>query len=235
MSAIRLITVAGSPSVGKTSVILRTAEVLARDGLRVGVAKFDSLSTTDDEAYRKRGIPVVVGLAGGLCPDHFFATNIEDCLEWGRRAGLDLLISESAGLCNRCSPHIAGVLAVCVVDALAGIQTPRKIGPMLRLADLVVITKSDIISQAEREVYGYNLRLANAKAPALFCNGITGQGAIAVAAHLRAAATTDDLAGRRLRFSMPSAVCPYCVGETALGETHHRGNVKKMRFEDLPA
>jgi hypothetical protein len=31
---------------------------------------------------------------------------------------------------------------------------------------------------------------------------------------------------------MPSAVCPYCVGETAIGETHQRGNVKKMRFAD---
>ena len=234
MAGPRLITVAGSPSVGKTSVILRALEVLRADGLRVGVAKFDSLSTADDEAYEKRGVPVVVGLSGGLCPDHFYVTNIEDCLDWGRRQGLDVLVSESAGLCNRCSPHIAGVLAVCVVDALAGIHTPKKIGPMLRLADLVVITKGDIVSQAEREVFAYNVRLANPKAPVVFCNGITGQGAMDVAFHLRAAVPAEELAGSRLRFSMPSAICPYCVGETAIGETHHRGNVKKMRFGDRP-
>jgi Ni2+-binding GTPase involved in maturation of urease and hydrogenase len=230
----RLITVAGSPSVGKTSVILRVAEMLRQEGLRVGVAKFDALSTTDDDVYQARGIPVVVGLAGALCPDHYFASNIEDCLAWGQRQNLDLLFSESAGLCNRCSPHIAGVMALCVVDALAGVHTPRKIGPMLRLADLVVITKSDIVSQVEREVFAYHARLANPGAPALFCNGITGQGAADVARHVRAAASHESLAGSRLRFSMPAAVCPYCVGETAIGETHQRGNVKKMRFPDLP-
>lgn len=234
MTGPRLITVAGSPSVGKTAVILKVLDVLAAEGLAVGVAKFDSLSTDDDEAYARRGVPVVVGLSGGLCPDHFYVTNIEDCLAWGRRQGLDVLISESAGLCNRCSPHIAGVSAVCVVDALAGVHTPKKIGPMLRLADVVVITKGDIVSQAEREVFAFNVRLANPRAPVLFCNGITGQGAADVAFHLRTAPVVEDLAGQRLRFSMPSAICPYCVGETAIGETHHRGNVKKMRFGDVP-
>jgi Ni2+-binding GTPase involved in maturation of urease and hydrogenase len=229
----QLITVAGSPSVGKTSVILRACEPLQREGMRVGVAKFDSLSTSDDGLYRERGIPVAVGLAGSLCPDHYFVSNVEDCLAWGRRQGLDLLISESAGLCNRCSPHIDGVFAVCVVDALAGVHTPKKIGPMLRLADLVVITKGDIVSQAEREVFAYHVRLANPGAMALFCNGITGQGAIDVAARLRAAPSVPLLEGQRLRFPMPAAVCPYCVGETAIGETHQRGNVKKMRFADL--
>jgi len=29
-------------------------------------------------------------------------------------------------------------------------------------------------------------------------------------------------------------VCPYCVGETAIGESYQRGNVKKMAFEDRP-
>jgi Ni2+-binding GTPase involved in maturation of urease and hydrogenase len=229
----QLITVAGSPSVGKTSVILRAAEVLRGQGLAVGIAKFDSLSTSDDKRFAERGFPVVTGLSGALCPDHYFVSNIADCLAWGQRQQLDLLISESAGLCNRCSPHIEGVLAVCVVDALAGVHTPKKIGPMLRLADLVVITKGDIISQVEREVFAYHVRLANPGARAVFCNGITSQGAIELAAQLRAALATPQLEGSRLRFPMPAAICPYCVGETAIGETHQRGNVKKMQFTDL--
>jgi len=229
----QLITVAGSPSVGKTSVILRAAEALRRDGAHVGVVKFDSLSTSDDALYAEHGLPVVTGLSGALCPDHFFVSNIEDSLAWGERQGLDVLISESAGLCNRCSPHINGVFAVCVVDALAGVHTPKKIGPMLRLADLVVITKGDIVSQVEREVFAYHVRLANPGARALFCNGITGQGALELARALRAAPQVPALEGARLRFPMPAAVCPYCVGETAIGQTHQRGNVKKMRFADL--
>jgi Ni2+-binding GTPase involved in maturation of urease and hydrogenase len=228
----RLITVAGPPSVGKTSVILRLTERLRADGLHLGVVKFDALSTSDDRLYAARGIPVSVGLAGALCPDHYFVTNIEDCLRWGERQGFDLLLTESAGLCNRCSPHIAGVFAVCVVDALAGVHTPKKIGPMLRLADLVLMTKGDIVSQVEREVFAYQVRLANPGAPALFCNGITGQGVDALAARISQAPLTLGLEGSRLRFAMPAAVCPYCVGETAIGETHQRGNVKKIRLPD---
>lgn len=229
----QLITVAGPPSVGKTSVIAHAAGLLRARGLRPGVAKFDALSTQDDRVYRQREVPVTVGLSGALCPDHFFVSNIDDCLAWGRRQALDVLFAESAGLCNRCSPHIEGVLAVCVVDALAGVHTPKKIGPMLRLADLVVITKSDVVSQVEREVFAHHVRLANPKAQALFCNGITGQGVLGLVARLQAAPEVERLDGCHLRFTMPAAVCPYCVGETAIGETHQRGNVKKMRFADL--
>jgi Ni2+-binding GTPase involved in maturation of urease and hydrogenase len=231
---LRLVTVAGPPSVGKTSLFLKVATRLRDDGARIGVVKFDALSTSDDEAYARLGLMVRVGLSGSLCPDHFFVSNIDDCVSWGLRHELDFLIVETAGLCNRCSPHIKDVLAVCVVDNLAGIHTPRKIGPMLRLADVVAITKGDIVSQAEREVFAYNVRLANPRAPAIWCNGITGQGTADLVFHIRQAPPVDGLEGHRLRFPMPSAVCPYCVGETAIGESYQRGNVKKMAFEDRP-
>ena len=230
----RLVTVAGPPSVGKTSLFLKVAARLRDDGAQVGVAKFDALSTTDDAAYAALGLPVRVGLSGGLCPDHYFVSNIDDCVAWGHRSGFDVLIVETAGLCNRCSPHIKGVLAICVVDNLAGIHTPRKIGPMLRLADVVAITKGDIVSQAEREVFAYNVRLANPRAPVVWCNGITGQGAMDLAFRINAAPRISTLENHHLRFSMPSAVCTYRVGETAIGETYQRGNVRKMSFEDSP-
>jgi len=31
-----------------------------------------------------------------------------------------------------------------------------------------------------------------------------------------------------LRFSMPSALCSYCLGETRIGEEHQMGNIRKM-------
>lgn len=226
----RLVTVAGAPSVGKSSVILQTIRQLREAGLQVGVVKFDALSGIDDELYQRQQVPVRIGLSGSLCPDHFFVSNIDEALHWGQAEGFDLLISESAGLCNRCAPHIRDVLAVCVVDALAGIHTPGKIGPMLRMADYVVITKSDIISQPEREVFLFNTRLANPRAQTLLCNGITGQGSRELAQAMQAAAEFSSLEGQRLRFPMPSATCPYCVGETAIGERYQRGNVKKMQF-----
>jgi Ni2+-binding GTPase involved in maturation of urease and hydrogenase len=229
----RLIVVAGPPSVGKTAVVLKTAEALAGAAGRVGVVKFDSLASADEATYAKAGLTVVTGLAGSLCPDHFFVSNIEDCLEWARRAEIDLLIAESAGLCNRCSPHIHGVLGVCVVDTLSGVHTPRKIGPMLKLADIVVITKGDIVSQAEREVFAFNVRAANPRATILPFNGMTGQGASELGFHFRRAPGVERLDGSRLRFPMPSAVCPYCIGETLIGGDHQRGNVRKMTFGDI--
>ncbi|QGM97543.1 GTP-binding protein [Methylocystis parvus] len=226
----RIVTVAGPPSVGKTSVILKTIAGLESAAGHVGAVKFDSLSTLDDALYSRAGVPIVTGLAGSLCPDHYFVSNIDDCVEWGHKSNFDLLIAESAGLCNRCSPHIHGVLGVCVVDALSGVHTPRKIGPMLKLADIVVITKGDIVSQAEREVFSYNVRAANPRAVILSFNGITGQGATELGHHFISAPNVESLAGSRLRFSMPSAVCPYCIGETSIGTDHQRGNVRKISF-----
>ncbi len=68
----RLITVAGPPSVGKTSVIVKTARLMAARGRKPAVVKFDSLSTSDDEVFSRAGLEVVVGLSGNVCPDHFF-------------------------------------------------------------------------------------------------------------------------------------------------------------------
>ncbi len=228
----KLITVAGPPSSGKTSVILKTAKFLKEFGLRVGVVKFDCLMTDDDEIFEKNGIPSFKGLSGALCPDHYFAVNIDECISWAKERNLDVLITESAGLCNRCSPHIVDVKAVCVIDNLSGINTPKKIGPMLRSADIVVITKGDIVSQAEREVFALKVKSVNPRAVILHVNGINGQGAFELASMLKDSQDIDSVSGKRLRYSMPSAICSYCLGETRLGEEYQSGNVRKMEFGD---
>ncbi|MEJ2200519.1 MAG: GTP-binding protein [Desulfuromonadaceae bacterium] len=226
----KLVTVAGPPSCGKTSVILQVAKGLRAAGLQLGVVKFDCLFSDDQQRFAAAGLAVKTGLAGGLCPDHFFIANIEEAVQWGRRRGLDYLISESAGLCNRCSPHLNQVLAVCVIDNLSGVHTPRKIGPMLRNADLVVITKGDIVSQAEREVFAFRVKQVNPKAAVLPINGLTGQGSLLLQRHFENAAELDSLTGERLRFSMPAALCSYCLGETRVGRDCQIGNLKTMDF-----
>jgi Ni2+-binding GTPase involved in maturation of urease and hydrogenase len=228
-----LVTVSGPPSSGKTSVILKTIDALKSRNLKVGVVKFDCLYTDDDELYRKAGIPVKKGLSGAMCPDHYFVSNIEEVARWGIAAGLDLLISESAGLCNRCSPYIKDIKAVCVIDNLSGVNTPKKIGPMLKTADVVVITKGDIVSQAEREVFASRVNLVNPAAVIMNINGLTGQGSFELSTLLyqddRAITT---LVGRELRFTMPAALCSYCLGETRIGESYQLGNIRKINLED---
>ena len=51
------------------------------------------------------------------------------------------------------APYTENSLGICVIDATSGPNTPRKVGPFLTSADVVAITKGDIISQAEREVF----------------------------------------------------------------------------------
>ena len=226
----QLLTVAGPPSSGKTSVLVRLAAVLARQGRSLGVVKFDCLASRDREIFGQAGIPCLTGLSGALCPDHFFVCNAADAFAWGQNKGVSVLAIESAGLCNRCAPHIEGVPALCVVDSLSGIDTPAKIGPMLRLADVVVVTKGDVVSQAEREVFAFRTRRANPRATVLFVSGLTGQGAEALAQVVGSAAETTSLDGANLRFTMPAAVCSYCLGQRKIGLDHQMGNVRKMDF-----
>lgn len=228
-----LVTFSGPPSSGKTAVILKTINALKDRNINVGVVKFDCLYTDDDELYAKEGIPVKKGLSGSLCPDHYFVSNIEEVVQWGRKKGLDMLITESAGLCNRCSPYINEIKAICVIDNLSGINTPRKIGPMLKRADMVVITKGDIVSQAEREVFASRVSDVNPSALVMHVNGLTGQGAYEFSTFLYdEEEDIETVTGRKLRFSMPSAMCSYCLGETRIGDEHQLGNVKKIELGD---
>ncbi|MDV3428601.1 MAG: hypothetical protein LIR50_16550 [Bacillota bacterium] len=226
-----LVTISGPPSSGKTSIILKTIDALKRRNLKVGVVKFDCLYTDDDILYEKAGVPVKKGLSGSLCPDHYFASNIEEAVDWGNKLGIDLLITESAGLCNRCSPYIRDVKAICVIDNLSGINTPKKIGPMLKSADIVVITKGDIVSQAEREVFGSRVSSVNPGAITMHINGLTGQGAYELSTLLYDTnQNIETVVGKSLKFPMPSTLCSYCLGETRIGEKYQMGNVRKMEF-----
>ena len=230
----KLITVAGPPSSGKTSVILKLIDTLHEQGVGgLGVVKFDCLTSFDHIRYKEAGIPIETGFSGKVCPDHFFISNIEDAVKWGIKSKFEMLITESAGLCNRCSPHIREIPAICVIDNLSGINTPRKIGPMLKFADYVVITKGDIVSQAEREVFKFNVRQVNTGADILFINGITGQGSFMLARKLIGTQDITTLSDMRLRFTTPASVCSYCTGETRIGDEFQNGMMKKMSFVDL--
>ncbi len=228
-----LVIVSGPPSSGKTSIILKTIDALRQKNLKAGVVKFDCLSTDDDILYEKAGIPVRKGLSGALCPDHFFASNIEEVVQWGKGQELDILITESAGLCNRCSPYIKSIKAVCVIDNLSGINTPKKIGPMLKAADIVVITKGDIVSQAEREVFSSRVNSVNPRALTININGLTGQGAFELSTLLyEEEEVVDTVVGMELKYPMPSALCSYCLGEKRIGDDYQMGNVRKMELGD---
>lgn len=227
---IQIVTVSGPPSSGKTSVIIKALDSDTALKQQSGVVKFDCLSSLDEETYQKSGITARTGLAGNLCPDHYFISNIDECVQWANSSRFKVLITESAGLCNRCAPHLKNILAVCVLDNLSGINTPLKTGPMLKMADVVVVTKSDMVSQAEREVFRYKIQQVNPRATVLFVNGITGQGADRLARLIGGARAVDSMKDIKLRFSMPAALCSYCLGETRVGEDFQVGSNRKIKL-----
>ncbi|MFW5974630.1 MAG: GTP-binding protein, partial [Bacteroidota bacterium] len=208
-------------------------ESLQERNLSIGVVKFDCLNTDDDKLYEKMGVAVKKGLSGSLCPDHYFVSNIEEVVQWGVKNDFDILITESAGLCNRCSPYIKDVKAICVIDNLSGINTPKKIGPMLKSADIAIITKGDIVSQAEREVFASRVQTVNPNALIMHVNGLTGQGAFELSTVLYdEQEQVMSLKGKKLRYPMPSALCSYCLGETRIGESYQMGNVRKIKLDE---
>jgi len=229
----KLITIAGPPSSGKTSVIVKLIQCMNKPQGSIGVVKFDCLTSFDNLSYEEAGIPIQTGFSGKICPDHYFVSNIDDAVQWGIQSGFDMLITESAGLCNRCSPYINGILSICVIDNLSGVNTPRKIGPMLKFADIVVVTKGDIVSQAEREVFAFNIKQVNSGAKIVGVNGITGQGTFLLSKYLQRARDIQTLKNMKLRFTTPAAVCSYCTGETKIGEAYQMGMMKKMEFKQL--
>jgi len=244
----QMITLAGPPSSGKTSTLIRVAARFQADGARIAAVKFDTLSSQDHLLYQQRlGAPALVGLSDYICPDHYYVSNIEEAYEWGKAQGADILFVETAGLCHRCAPHIVGVPAVTVIDNLGGVETPRKMGPALEKADLVVLTKSDLVSQAEREVFAHSVSCVNATAQIVFFNGLTGTGSLLLKRHMltlfaqRPNTFTTRLGEKvgapamseqTLRSSLPACICSYCTGETRIGRAYQSGNIVKICLPD---
>lgn len=221
--------VAGPPSSGKTAVIMHAARNLLSEGARVAAVKFDTRSSLDPETYaRKLGIPAIGGISDYLCPDHYFISNMEEAMEWGLSQKAEYLFIETAGLCLRCAPHIEGVLAVTIVDCLGGIQAPEKMGPMLSLADIVVLTKGDLVSQAEREVIRYGISAVNPGGDVLPVNGLMGTGSLGLVRRIKEHRSPASLEGSRLRHDMPAAICSYCTGEQRIGRKFQSGSVEKL-------
>ncbi|WP_027398869.1 GTP-binding protein [Anaerovorax odorimutans] len=226
----RFIVVAGTPSSGKTSVMYYTISHILKNNVKVAACKIDCLETSDDERYGKLGIPVAVGLSDYLCPDHFYVANLEEIETWAKNQNADILVLETAGLCHRCAPYVNDCLSICVIDNLIGIDTPKKVGPMLSTADIIVITKGEIVSHAEREVFRHKVEMINSKARILEINGLTGQGSLKLKNEIMKYKELDTISGKELKYSMPASICSYCAGETIVGSQYQMGNVKKVDF-----
>jgi Ni2+-binding GTPase involved in maturation of urease and hydrogenase len=213
----KLIIFAGTPGSGKTSIIKYVIDEL-RNKFKICFVKFDCLKTADDEYISKKyKVKSIKKLAQDLCPDHFTALEIPKIIK--ENQDKDIIILETAGLCLRCSPYVKEGLGINVVDVAAG--SPERYGPILTQADIVAVSKGDLISQAEREIFRANILKVNSKAKVIEVNGLTGEGALDIAEYIK---SSSELGNKKLTLKqpMPSAVCGYCYGNKILDEESSR-------------
>lgn len=226
----KMIMFSGASAVGKTAVLRGVIPCLVKRGHRPCICKIDCIQTNDDQIYRSMGIPCVAGLSKDICPDHFLVSNLPELWDWAESIECDLLLVETAGLCHRCSPATKKTVSVCVLDCTASCHAPQQLGPMLTQADMIALTKIDMVSQAEREIITWNLKQLNPQAEVFPVDGLVGYGAELLAEKLRQTPDVENYENDILRHTMPSGVCSYCVGEQRVGSGFQQGVVGKINF-----
>lgn len=225
--------IAGTPGSGKTSIIINLVVELLKKLQHPSIVKIDCLWTDDDIRMKKLNIPIKIGLSKDMCPDHFAIYNTENMINWAKQNNSNILIVETAGLCLRCAPYIKEALAICVIDMTIGPNTPLKIGPLLTEADIVVMTKGDMISQAEREVFREKIIEANPMCRIIEANGIAGKGSIELSKiilkseNLKVNDFEEDKP-MELRCNPPFSLCTLCSGEKKIGLKYHRGLLRNI-------
>ena len=109
--------------------------------------------------------------------------------------------------------------------ATSGMNLPRKIGAILTLADIAVVTKIDLISQAEKEVFRANI-IDAAGIDVLETDALHGIGIDRIAARVERAQELKE--PMMLKGSPPMAVCTICAGKRQIGSEHHFGVLRTL-------
>ena len=218
---------AGPATTGKTSVLRHVARKMIALGKKLAFLKIDVQYADEDEIFAEElGIPARKVYSGELCPDHCSVLVLGDALHWAEETGADVLLVETAGLCLRCAPYTDSGLGLMVMEATSGMNLPRKVGPMLSLADVAVVTKIDLVSQAEREVF--RARILEA-APAVQVREVNALYCIGIDPLVDMVLATADIGEHlELRGNPPVGTCTICVGKKEIGWQSHFGVVRAL-------
>lgn len=223
----RLITVAGPPSAGKTAVVRQILKNLIPES-KVAYLKIDVVQAWEDEELaREFQIPTKKVYSGDMCPDHTGILVLRDAVEWADSVDADYFIYESAGLCLRCTPYTAHSFGLCVVPAVSGMHTPLKMAPMITFADAVVVTKIDLVSQAEKEVFREAVRQVSSDVDIIETDALSGTNMrylMKRISELPEPQTGDD----HLRGVPPLGVCTVCIGKKEVGWQNHFGVIRPL-------
>jgi hydrogenase nickel incorporation protein HypB len=132
-----------SPGAGKTTFLERTLAQLP-PGIRTAVVTGDIQTDNDARRLGRYGFPVQQITTGGIC--HLDAAMVERSLSQWKVDELDLLMIENVGNLVCPTSYDLGEHAKIVLLSVAeGDDKPQKYPGIFRKAELVVITKVDLL------------------------------------------------------------------------------------------
>jgi hydrogenase nickel incorporation protein HypB len=134
----------GSPGAGKTGVLEATAKAAASKGWKLGAVSADLATDNDARRLEKAGIPSKAITTGQAC--HLDAELVHRSLHDFPWRGTDVFFIENVG--NLVCPAIydLGQAAnVVVLSVTEGEDKPLKYPVMFKAADLVLVTKCDLV------------------------------------------------------------------------------------------
>ena len=223
---------AGPATTGKSSVLRHMIRKLKDAGDRMAFLKIDVQYAEEDEIFAKEfGIPTRKVYSVELCPDHCNVMVMGDAIQWAQREGCNILLVETAGLCLRCAPYVDGGLGIIVIEATSGTNLPLKIGPLLSLADVAVVTKIDRVSQAEREVFRARIQDVAPNVRVREVNALYGIGIDPLVDILHN--QPDAWEKMLLRGNPPVGTCTICVGKKEIGWQAHFGVVRSLENQNF--
>ena len=136
-----------SPGSGKTRLLEATIEALGGE-LRIGVIEGDLETENDAARIRAKGVPAHQITTGTAC--HLDAHMIHDALHYVPLQGLDVLFIENVGnLVCPASFDLGQHRNVTLLSVTEGDDKPAKYPVMFRAADLMLITKTDLLRVIE--------------------------------------------------------------------------------------
>jgi hydrogenase nickel incorporation protein HypB len=166
-----------SPGAGKTALLEATIDALA-DRYKVAVIEGDLETENDAERIRAKGVPAIQITTGSAC--HLDAHMVHDALHDMKLQGIDILFIENVGnLVCPASFDLGQHYNVALLSSPEGHDKPAKYPVMFRAADLVLLTKADLLpvlddfDPAEAERY---VRELASTAPVLELSAKTGSG-----------------------------------------------------------
>jgi len=190
--------IGGPVGTGKTALLKALCENL-RDDYRLGVVTNDIFTREDAEfLIRESALSAdrIVGVETGGCPHAAIREDISlnmDALEGLMQKfdnQLDYLFVESGG--DNLAAHFSRELvdySIYVIDVSGGDKIPRKGGPGITQADLLVINKIDLapLVKADLGVMERDSRRMRGDGPFVFARASDGHNLDAIVAHLHQA------------------------------------------------